>query len=640
LGPRPESGPVPLGSRSAKPLPVGGRGGAIAESCEISGVFPIKLPLQHADASAVEVHRTPEEHPDPSAASAPPDPTASRGRTFVSLPSQMTLSVLVATLVTSLLVTLLSTRSIGAFLKGEIDRKFPAILLEVDQRLAQWFEQRERDVETFGQSRVVVDSFRVLATNATGRESAAARGELRDYLRYVLARFPQYQSLFVLDETGEVLVWVGAEQPLPPRFRRDLTRINGPALSSAQPTERELLQVVSAPKTRAGPSLHALLQRDAFQGLLASDDLGVTGSVFLVDAAGSVLLGTRTADAGRLYERALPLPDSDMAIEEYARADGGHAVGSAKRFGRFGWTIVVEEDYDAAFAPVVRVVRQLLVFNLAIVAVFSTIAYGISRSIVRPILLLSDRAFRIARGDADVVIPRSNRRDEIGVLTRTFREMMNRLRLNQDELEEKRVEIEDANHRLLAQNRELQRVNEVFEQLSITDDLTKLHNHRFFQEQLPREMKRSDRTGDPLALILIDVDDFKQVNDLHGHSVGDAVLRRVAEVMGREVRDMDLLARYGGEEFALLASGTNRDGAVALAEKLRLAVADSRFSLLAPGGPSEIRVTVSSGVALYRGDARAFFNEADRALYRAKEAGKDCVVVADGDDHPSRSSDV
>ena len=142
------------------------------------------------------------------------------------------------------------------------------------------------------------------------------------------------------------------------------------------------------------------------------------------------------------------------------------------------------------------------------------------------------------------------------MLTRAFHEMTVRLKRNQDELEEKRVEIEDANHRLIAQNRELQRVNEVFEQLSITDDLTKLHNHRFFQEHLPQEMKRAERTGEPLSLILIDIDDFKQLNDRYGHSVGDAVLRRVADVMSAEVREMDLLARYGGEEFALLASQT------------------------------------------------------------------------------------
>jgi diguanylate cyclase (GGDEF)-like protein len=99
--------------------------------------------------------------------------------------------------------------------------------------------------------------------------------------------------------------------------------------------------------------------------------------------------------------------------------------------------------------------------------------------------------------------------------------------------------------------------------------------------------------------------------------------------MSSVVRDMDLLARYGGEEFALLASNTSLDGSVALAEKIRLAISHARFSVRNVDGPVEIHVTASLGVAAFRGDEKAFFNDADRALYRAKGLGKDCVVVAD-----------
>jgi len=166
----------------------------------------------------------------------------------------------------------------------------------------------------------------------------------------------------------------------------------------------------------------------------------------------------------------------------------------------------------------------------------------------------------------------------------------------------------------------------VLEQLSITDGLTKLHNHRFFQDHLRREMRRSARTGEPLALLLVDVDDFKGLNDRYGHAVGDAVLRRTGEVLNGVVRETDLLARYGGEEFALLAPQTPLEGAVALGEKVREAVAAARFSIVDLEGPREIAITVSVGVSSFRGDEKAFFNEADRALYRAKHAGKDCVV--------------
>ena len=193
------------------------------------------------------------------------------------------------------------------------------------------------------------------------------------------------------------------------------------------------------------------------------------------------------------------------------------------------------------------------------------------------------------------------------------------------------LRLRDNQRKLEVQNQELQRVNEVFQQLSITDGLTKLHNHRFFQDHLPREMKRSDRTNSPLCLILIDIDDFKKLNDQFGHAAGDHVLRRVADIMNDCIRDTDLLARYGGEEFALLASQTDLEGALYLAERIRDATARARFSVTEDDRTHEVSITVSLGVAPYRGDRKAFFNDADRALYSAKNAGKDCVVVAGED---------
>jgi diguanylate cyclase (GGDEF)-like protein len=172
---------------------------------------------------------------------------------------------------------------------------------------------------------------------------------------------------------------------------------------------------------------------------------------------------------------------------------------------------------------------------------------------------------------------------------------------------------------------ELRRANEVLAQLSVTDGLTRLHNHRHFQDQFAREAKRAERAARPLALALVDIDDFKRLNDELGHAAGDAVLQRVAEVMAEQLRDSDFLSRYGGEEFALLAPDTDLDGAIALAEKLRLAVARADLPVVGPRG--RVSVTVSIGVATFCGNTSATFDAADRALYEAKAAGKDCVVA-------------
>jgi diguanylate cyclase (GGDEF)-like protein len=155
-------------------------------------------------------------------------------------------------------------------------------------------------------------------------------------------------------------------------------------------------------------------------------------------------------------------------------------------------------------------------------------------------------------------------------------------------------------------------------------------------------VKRSQRTGAPLSLVLVDIDDFKKLNDSLGHAAGDTVLAHIASVMQQAIRDTDLLARYGGEEFVLLAPQTDLSGACRLAEKLRRDIAENPPPVVGPQG--SIRVTVSMGVAQLRSSARQLFDEADRALYRAKQSGKDCLCLAEpevlpeADGSPARSA--
>jgi diguanylate cyclase (GGDEF)-like protein len=284
------------------------------------------------------------------------------------------------------------------------------------------------------------------------------------------------------------------------------------------------------------------------------------------------------------------------------------------------WTLVVAQPLERAYAPVFSVVTRIFVIDLAVVLLFSFLAYEITSAIVRPLEQLSDAARRISQGELEVEIADHERRDEIGLLTRTFNDMARRLRRN-------RAEIEQQHRQLREQNEKLQQANEVLEQLSITDGLTKLHNHRYFQETLSREIKRVSRTHETLALMLIDIDDFKALNDRLGHAAGDAVLVRIARILNESVRESDVLARYGGEEFVVLAPGTDLEGVAYLAEKVRTAVAEASFGV-DPAGET-MRVTVSIGIAEYAGDRRGFFDTADRALYRAKAAGKNCVVGAE-----------
>ena len=162
---------------------------------------------------------------------------------------------------------------------------------------------------------------------------------------------------------------------------------------------------------------------------------------------------------------------------------------------------------------------------------------------------------------------------------------------------------------------------------AVTDELTGLSNRRRFMEVLNLELKRSERFESPLGLLLVDLDDFKLVNDRFGHHTGDQVLRALSDVFRAGLRDVDLAARIGGEEFAVLLPETDETGAAGVAERLRAALA--ALELDAPEGGS-LSVTASFGVAVYpeAQSSDELLTLADAALYRAKAEGKNRVVLA------------
>jgi diguanylate cyclase (GGDEF)-like protein len=181
------------------------------------------------------------------------------------------------------------------------------------------------------------------------------------------------------------------------------------------------------------------------------------------------------------------------------------------------------------------------------------------------------------------------------------------------------------------QRRRLERSVERLEESATLDPLTELSNRRGFAERLADEVARHGRYGGPLSLLMLDIDHFKSVNDQHGHVAGDEVLRGTADVLRENLRASDLPSRYGGDEFAILLPGVGKTDAFAVAEKLRTAVAGTRFGLGRNGDEAEVRCSIGvASAGTGPSEPMELVEAADKALYQAKESGRDQVRLAPG----------
>ncbi len=174
---------------------------------------------------------------------------------------------------------------------------------------------------------------------------------------------------------------------------------------------------------------------------------------------------------------------------------------------------------------------------------------------------------------------------------------------------------------------EVSKEKEEMKTLAITDSLTEVYNHNFFYTRLEEEFNRAVRYETAISLIMMDIDDFKRINDTHGHRTGDQVLKEIANMIKRLVRKTDIVARYGGEEFSVILPHTNLDGAEEEAERIREAISSHAYANL-----TKETMTMSLGVASYPSgktimNAGDFVNLADTALYEAKRSGKNRVVA-------------
>ncbi|MEK6621120.1 MAG: GGDEF domain-containing protein, partial [Planctomycetota bacterium] len=194
---------------------------------------------------------------------------------------------------------------------------------------------------------------------------------------------------------------------------------------------------------------------------------------------------------------------------------------------------------------------------------------------------------------------------------------------------------EQINKELISAKIELQKLakdlevkNKKLEKLAHIDGLTEVYNHRYFQNFLETEIRRSLRKQTSVSLVLMDIDHFKGFNDNYGHQTGDFILKEICKLMKKNIRDYDIVARYGGEEFAVVLVETTQEYALKIAEKLRESIETNIFI----DGIKEYKVTASFGVATMLSPKSDFKNSdlieyADKALYESKKKGRNRVTA-------------
>jgi diguanylate cyclase (GGDEF)-like protein len=187
-----------------------------------------------------------------------------------------------------------------------------------------------------------------------------------------------------------------------------------------------------------------------------------------------------------------------------------------------------------------------------------------------------------------------------------------------DEFQSKINELNEVSKKLIDSNNK-------FKKLSLTDELTSLYNRRSFDLRLIEETSRADRYKEELSLIMIDLDDFKRHNDTYGHQTGDKLLKELAYIIRKSIRESDSAFRYGGDEFTVLLPVCDLKNAESVAQRVVEKVSIHQFKNVE--GQRLDRVTISCGVACYKGNLEAFVAEADKRLFAAKTSGKGIFVA-------------
>lgn len=533
--------------------------------------------------------------------------------TFQTIRMRVLALVIISVLTPSLLGGLLAIRHLDSILKEQVYQILSRNAERHALHLSQWFANRVSDVRAFTSSYLLNEDVSALLSGAKGQARVRYLASIDRYLTYLLEDNASFTGFAIVTGDGARL----AAQP-----EDILSDIVSDDFLENLGTEPKILELPNGrlPRIIVGQALPGQPEggRVFFIGSLNPEpiqyslynDLPNHSTAYIINERGTI----RGITDPELFEKQIPqnttgLLSTDGRTLEYMGLTGEKVVGTSFAIELLPWRLILETPRKMAFLPLTYFRGQLTLMTVILSAILLIPALLLARTIIIPLEELSRVARSIRSGKPGTQVS-INPRGELGEFVATFNRMSSSLKMSMEEV---------------------QAINNQLRVMSITDPLTGRYNRRFINDHIRRELKLAQRTGQPVSVLMIDLDNFKEYNDRHGHIAGDEALRKLGDVLVDQVRETDVVARYGGEEFLVYLSHTNTEGARQVAEKLREAVEQTSFSLKG----EDTRITISVGVATAHEEVSTYedlVDHADKAMYRAKAEGRNLVQAFSGPD--------
>jgi len=540
-----------------------------------------------------------------------------------SIKNKIIVFAILATLIPSLGLGILSFHQNETMISENVTRQLRALANHASRELDLWIKDQIYIARELSTSKILIEGLSL--TNQSQKNKFITQQKVLElYLKSVRAKLETVLELTLVDADGGIIA-SNVESPAPVILPQDWPQ-NASVQGDVVVPPQWNTHYATATLSISVPVL-SIIDDFILGALIVTFDLrniqsslkdtvkSPPGEVLLLDKDGNVMLAsdilaTNTNNAVSLDPMILKrLQDNPGEYEIFQGLLQEKVIGLAYMTEKPPITIIANRSYKSIYATWEQQ-RNLFIGLVSIILLMVTaFALRMGRAIVVPLQRLINATEKIVTGDLNVELT-TTQRDELGQLTRMFNQMTDKLRQNQTEI--------------IAASAAMQQKNQLLETLSITDGLTGLYNRNKLNLIISDQLARYERNKRPFAVLMIDVDYFKTLNDSLGHIAGDEILTSVAKKISQCIRNVDFAARYGGDEFVIILTETIVDEAIKIAERIRSHVANIYCNAI----NKTVRVTLSIGIIQSEPEDTSLtilLTRVDSALYEAKRAGRDQV---------------